>query len=156
MSENEINDVNSCDDCGSCDGGDNVNNSGGGDGGDSPCCDSGNSHKQADLKMLVFVLVLILAGAVAAHSLLNKDKDAGACGPGGCSSESEQVGSCPSTGAADQMPSGTCPISGKSSAGEDASIKQCSTTVDDVEKVFESGKTASPCCPVSEAVKETK
>ncbi|MBW8034719.1 MAG: hypothetical protein FVQ79_03455 [Planctomycetes bacterium] len=137
MSDNDINDVNCGSDCGSCGGEDNVNNSGGGDGDDSPCCDSGNSHKQADLKMLVFVLVLILAGAVAAHSIFNKDKNAGACGPGGCPSGSEQVEGSLSSDSADTL-SGSCPISGKSSAGGD-----------DVKKVFNGEKAASPCCPGS-------
>lgn len=119
MSENDINDVNCGSDCGSCGGGDNVNSGGGGGGDDGPCCDSGNSHKQADLKMLVFVLVLILAGAVAAHSIFNNDKDAGACGPGGCPSGSEQVEGCSSsTDTADEMPSGGCPISAMPSADE--------------------------------------
>ena len=156
MSDNDINDANCGSDCGSCGGDDKVHSSGG------DCCggDSGgggHSHEQADLKMLVFVLVLILAGAVAAHSIFNKDKNAAACGPGGCPSGSEQVEGSPSMGAAGQVPVGICPISGKSSAGEGASIEKCPVTAgDDVEKVFESEKAASPCCPVSGDVKENK
>jgi len=114
MSDNDINDANCGSDCGSC----------GGD--DSPCCDSGNSHKQADLKMLVFVLVLILAGAVAAHSIFNEGKKAGPCGPSGC----------PSTGTVDQTSLGGCPVTGgdveKVFEGEDASIEKCPMTDGDI------------------------
>jgi hypothetical protein len=75
MSDNDVNDLNSDgQECSSCDGG-------GGDGADKPCCGSGNSHKQQDLKTLIFVLVLILAGAVAAHSIMKKDKGESGCCP---------------------------------------------------------------------------
>lgn len=93
MSDNDVNDSN-CDkqECSSCcDGGSDAKES---------CCGSGNSHKQQDLKTLIFVLVLILAGAVAAHSIMNKGKSGSGCGPGGCRSGQVQdgapVGCCPS------------------------------------------------------------
>lgn len=134
MSDNDVNDVNDLNsdgqECSSCDGG-------GGDDADEPCCGSGNSHKQADLKMLVFVLVLILAGAVAAHSIMNKDKGGSVCGsgqveegaPGGCCPADDKADAdaavaapTPEDGAA-----GGCPFSGKTKVPDDAAAGGCPT-----------------------------
>lgn len=154
MSENDINDVDSCGDCGSCDdGNDKVNSSG------ADCCggDDGNhghSHKQADLKTLIFVLVLILAGAVAAHSLLNKNKNVGACGADrdACGVDRDACSLIQAEDCSFASPSGTktsggsscCPASKNNSLPAvmeakpsccpaskkpAASIKQCPTTV---------------------------
>ena len=143
MSDNEINDVNCDSDCGSCgDGNDKVDAAGGcGAGG-------GDGHKQADLKTLIFVLVLILAGAVAAHSLIGRGKDAGACGADGSACDSKQVEGCSSADKADEAGSVGCPVSGEPEASEDSSIKQCSITAgDDVVKDSETEKAKSACCP---------
>lgn len=170
MSDNENKDVNCDSDCSSC-GDDKV----AGDGG----CGSGGGdvHKQADLKTLVFVLVLILAGAVAAHSLFGTDKDAVACGADGsacgsgqvdgCSFEAATVsGGCPVGGESFEDGSAcsskqieacslesnvslSCPISEKLDANIDGLVKQCSIADgDDVKK--------GSCCPGDGAVKDAK
>ena len=135
MSDNDINDVNDSNrdgqECGSCGGG-------GGDA-DGSCCGSGNSHKQQDLKTLIFVLVLILAGAVVAHSIINKGKAKPGCGMGDSNCEFRQVeggcglkateeglaeedaaaGGCPfgdETKVSEETPTGCCPAGGQ--AGE--------------------------------------
>lgn len=133
MGNNDVNDLNSDrQDCTSCEGGNNA---------EEPCCGSGNSHKQQDLKTLIFVLVLILAGAVAAHSIMNKDGDKSACG----------IAS--STCGSDQVESGTCtPDAAKEGLTDDAAAGGCPVTG----KTEVSEKTPAACCPSSAKTEEAK
>ncbi len=98
------------------------------------CCPSGPGRGK-NFKIAIFVLVVLLAGAVTAHSLLTKNRPCsqGSGGPGGAASSC-----CPGAGSAGSNPK--CPDNAKTSAGKSCPSK----------KACPSGKTqtsSSPCYP---------
>ena len=100
------------------------------------CCPSGPGRGK-NFKIAIFVLVVLLAGAVTAHSLLMKNRP---CSPGNCGPGDAVSSCCPGDGSAWSNPQ--CPGNAKTSAGKSCPSK----------KTCPSGNTqtsSSPCCPGS-------